>query len=146
MGTRRDGIARRPGELGDQRDLRRESLTDGSTPRSQGRDTAEPDGVAGLLRLCGRGYAFVLAPPLRSAALIIQGGSKRFAPLHLPSRSAPPEPGHIYCLLSGVTLKFRAAIFLTLLMGLGAPSVLHAQSVTLAWDANTEPDIAGYRL
>jgi hypothetical protein len=88
----------------------------------------------------------VLAPPLRAAALIFQRGSKRFAPLHLPSGSAPPQPGHIYCLLSGVTLKFRAAILLTLLMALGAPSVLHAQSVTLAWDANTEPDIAGYRL
>src|SRR5205085_3343866 len=102
MGTRRDWIARRLRELGDQRDLRRESLTDGSTPPSQGRGTAEPDSAAAPLRLCGRGYAFVLAAPLRVAALIFQGGSKRFAPLHLPSTSAPRQPGHTYPLCSAV--------------------------------------------
>ena len=39
-----------------------------------------------------------------------------------------------------------AVPFAAVLALLGSATVLHAQSATLAWDANTEPDVSGYRL
>ena len=41
----------------------------------------------------------------------------------------------------GLAIAFATTVILT-----GSASVVHAQTATLAWDANSEPDVTGYRL